>query len=98
MKCSPRRTVRCPCCGQEGADAAAVHRYEGQQALKVLLARHGSLNAAARAIADRTGKSFTATARQVARIQRGNPPSEETLDVLRTMTGRLAPYQMGRAG
>lgn len=82
----------CPCCGLH--QPRAYHLAVAQECIRYLQLEEGSLNQAAQRVADRTGRTVTAAARLIYRVLSGQPPSERTLDELRTMTVRLAPYQV----
>ncbi|SRR6266571_4115081 len=86
---------QCPCCGLYLEDARQHHLQVARQALDQLAAEYDSLNNAARAIAARLRQPVPTVQRRVARIRAGDPPSEPFLDLLRTLTGKLAPYQLG---
>lgn len=86
----------CPCCGLDTADARSYHLAEARTALEALARRHHSINGVARVLAERLEQPLPTVQRRVARVIAGMPPSEPFVDLLRTMTGALAPYQLDR--
>ena len=70
------------------------HTAVARECIAHLAGTRGSLRAVAAEVAARTGQSAPTVDRRLHRIRQAIAPSEDFLDVLRTMTGRLAPYQL----
>jgi hypothetical protein len=88
-----RPSTPCPCCGLE--DPRLYHLALAQDLLRILINETGGLSQAAVLIAERTRQQPGTIARKLHRIQAGqHAPQEPFLDILRTMTGTLAPYQI----